>query len=86
LVIFDGKENGQPMSLQHQFDLFRIARVVIDPHGRGLANILWLLGATTCEERPKVLEFLVQPIQTDIQVGQVGGSLKTYMYLYGFPK
>jgi Glycosyltransferase 61 len=83
LVIFDGKENGQPMSLQHQFDLFRTARVVIGPHGSGLANILWLPGAATCEERPKVLEFLVQPTQTDIQVG---GSLKTYMYLYGFPK
>jgi hypothetical protein len=83
LVIFDGKENGQSMSLEHQFDLFRTARFVIGPHGSGLANILWLPGAETCEERPKVLEFLVQPTQTDIQVG---GSLKTYMYLYGFPK
>ena len=71
------------MSLQHQFDLFRTATTVIGPHGSGLANILWLPGADSCEHRPRVVEFLVQPSQTDIQFG---GSFKTYMYLFGYPQ
>jgi hypothetical protein len=83
LVIFDGQENGSTMSLQHQFDLFRSATVAIGPHGSGLANILWLPVADSCQHRSKVLEFLVRPNQTDIQAG---GSYKTYMYLYGFPQ
>lgn len=83
LVIFDGSENGATMSLEHQFDLFRSASIAIGPHGSGLANILWLPAADSCNRRSKVLEFLVQPSQTDIQVG---GSFKTYMYLYGFPE
>lgn len=83
LVIFDGQENGSTMSLQHQFDLFRSATIAIGPHGSGLANILWLPVADSCQSRAKVLEFLVRPNQTDIQAG---GSYKTYMYLYGFPQ
>lgn len=83
LVVFDGQENGSTMSLEHQFDLFRSATIAIGPHGSGLANILWLPAADSCDHRSKVLEFLVQPNQTDIQVG---GSYKTYMYLFGFPQ
>lgn len=83
LVIFDGQEYGSTMSLQHQFDLFRTTSIAIGPHGSGLANILWLPGVESCEDRSKLLEFLVQPKQEDIQAG---GSYKTYMYLYGFPQ
>ena len=83
LVVFDGAEDGQTMSLQHQFDLYRTATTVIGPHGSGLANILWLPGADSCEHRPKVLEFLVQPSMPEIQAG---GAYKTYMYLFGFPQ
>ena len=83
LVVFNGQENGSTMSLQHQFDLFRTATIAIGPHGSGLANILWLPAVDSCDQRSKVLEFLVQPSQADIQFG---GSFKTYMYLFGFPR
>ena len=79
LVVFSGQENGITMSLQHEFDLVRTATTVIGPHGSALANILWLPGADSCEHRPKVVEFLVQPSQT---VLQVRGSL----YLFGYPQ
>lgn len=83
LVVFSGQENGITMSLQHEFDLVRTATTVICPHGSALANILWLPGAGSCEHRPKVVEFLVQPSQT---VLQVRGSFKSYMYLFGYPQ
>jgi hypothetical protein len=42
LIIFKGnKENGEPLSIKEQFDIFSNAHTIIGPHGTGLTNILW---------------------------------------------
>jgi hypothetical protein len=75
LVIFDGT---QPL-LRDQIDLFQSANVVIGAHGGGLANILFLLPSPTCQERPKVLEFVSNPLTPDVQAGSWARS---YAHLY----
>jgi hypothetical protein len=74
LVIFDGTQ-----SFEEQIDLFQSANVVIGAHGGGLANLLFLLPSQTCDERPKVLEFLTNPLTPGVQRGTLG---KTYYHLY----
>ena len=74
LVIFDGK---QP--LEEQIDIFQSANIVIGAHGGGLANLIFLLPATSCESRPKVLEFLTNELTPEVQRGALG---KTYFNLY----
>jgi len=74
LVIFDGTQQ-----LEDQIDLFQSANVVIGAHGGGMANLIFMLPSKTCEERPKVLEFLTNAETPDIQRGALG---KTYYNLY----
>merc|ERR1712050_557583 len=79
LVIYDGQ-----MSFKEQFKLFRSANVAVGPHGSGLANVLWMdQSSIQCEDRPKVLEFLVGPGSDHVQLGGYG---RTYYLLYsGLP-
>jgi len=60
VVIFDGKDNGETMSIENQFKLFRSASTIIGPHGTGLGgNYIWTNPfATSCDDRVQVLEFL----------------------------
>jgi len=52
--IFNGtSENGKRMSVTDQMKLFRSAKVVVGPHGSGLANLIWL----NPELNPKICEF-----------------------------
>jgi hypothetical protein len=74
LVIFDGTQ-----SFEEQIDIFQSANFVIGAHGGGLANLIFLLPADSCQERPKVLEFLTNPLTPGIQRGALG---KTYFHLY----
>ena len=74
LVIFDGKQ-----SFEEQIDIFQSANIVIGAHGGGLANLIFLLPAASCESRPKVLEFLTNELTPDVQRGALG---KTYFNLY----
>jgi hypothetical protein len=82
LVIFNGQENGETMSLEHQFQLFKSASTVIGPHGSGMANIVWLPESQSCDDRPRVLEFLARaPGEGQFHI-QNGGPGKTYYYLF----
>jgi hypothetical protein len=64
LVIFEGMQ-----SFSEQIELFQSANVVIGAHGGGLANVLFMLPSQTCQERPKVLEFLNNPLTPLVQDG-----------------
>jgi hypothetical protein len=83
LVIFDGTA-----PFHDQIELFQKARVIIGPHGGGLANILLTAayddaGAgvkgqdVDCASRPKVLEFATSPDTPQIQEGQFAISYHT---------
>jgi hypothetical protein len=74
LVVFDGTQ-----SFDEQINIFQSANFVIGPHGGGLANLIFLLPASTCEERPKVLEFITNSLTPEVQKGSMG---KTYYNLY----
>jgi hypothetical protein len=41
-TVFTGSEDGSTMSLVKQIQLFDSARVVIGPHGGGLANLMYM--------------------------------------------
>ena len=74
LVIFDGTE-----PLDYQIKLFQSADAVIGPHGGGLANLLFLLSADSCEARPKVFEFITSSKTPEVHEG-IG--LKSYYNVY----
>ena len=75
LVVFDGTE-----PFADQIALFRSATTVIGPHGGGMANLFWMApNGTTCQERPRVMEFLISPHTRNVQRGYLG---KTYFKLY----
>jgi len=84
-VIYDGSKDGHTMPFEEQFELFRSATVAIGPHGSGLANVLWMYGLSSgnCEDRPKVLEFLVGPGAERVQKGGYGRTY--YMTYSGLP-
>jgi len=48
LVIFNGQRDGITLPLAEQAALFRSARMVVGPHGGGLANLLWLNPQAHC--------------------------------------
>jgi capsular polysaccharide biosynthesis protein len=48
LVIFNGQRDGVTLPLAEQAALFRSARMVVGPHGAGLANLLWLNPQAHC--------------------------------------
>jgi hypothetical protein len=48
LVIFNGQRDGVTLSLADQAALFRSARMVVGPHGAGLANLIWLNPEANC--------------------------------------
>jgi capsular polysaccharide biosynthesis protein len=51
--IFNGQIDGQRMSTKEQIKLFRFAKMVVGPHGGGLANIIWIDPKNEC----KICEF-----------------------------
>lgn len=68
-VVFDGVQTeehphpGYPMTAAQQLRLFRSARILIGPHGSGLANVLWMRPAGGAESgcpnpTRSVLEFV----------------------------
>jgi len=75
LVVFSGTE-----TFLEQIELFRSATTIIGTHGGGLANLFWTLPGKSCDTRPKVLEFLIDP-ETTPEV-QAGGFGKTYFKLF----
>lgn len=48
LVVFNGQRDGITLPLAEQAALFRSARMVVGPHGAGLANLLWLNPQADC--------------------------------------
>ena len=59
-ITYSGTENGHPMSIARQIEIFSNAMTVIGPHGSGLANILWmpsLCHTQTTVSRGQVIEF-----------------------------
>lgn len=58
VVIFDGSDGNATMSVRKQFELFSQAKLVIGPHGTGIANVMWMQNGSTCSDRPHVLEFI----------------------------
>jgi len=80
LVIFDGN-----LDIKEQIRLFATATTVIGPHGGGLANILMMAPPEartqgSCEDRPKVLEFVTNSETPDVQRGITAGA--TFHTLY----
>lgn len=64
IVIFDGRdENGETMSIEDQFAVFRGAFAFIGPHGSGFGgNYIWTDPfASKCDERFQYLEFMPGP-------------------------
>lgn len=51
--IFNGQIDGQRMSTKEQIKLFKSAKMVVGPHGGGLANIIWIDPKNEC----KICEF-----------------------------
>jgi hypothetical protein len=74
LVILDGTQ-----SFAQQIAYFRSANFVIGSHGGGLANLLFTMPSSSCQERPKVLEFLNNPLTPKVQDGSWH---RTYYNLY----
>ena len=48
LVIFNGQRDGVTLPVAEQAALFRSARMVVGPHGAGLANLIWLNPQARC--------------------------------------
>jgi len=87
-VVYNGMNpDGTNMSLNDQFKLFRRAKSVIGPHGSGLANMVWLNfehAGSSCEKRPKVLEFVSGPDSEQVQ--HRGGRYNGYNLIFrGMP-
>ncbi|CAJ1363005.1 unnamed protein product [Effrenium voratum] len=57
IVVFNGTQNGVPMTFEEQYRLFSSAYLAFGPHGTGLSNVLWMQ-ATDCLSRPAVIEFM----------------------------
>jgi len=77
LIIYNGEDvNGKMMTYEEQFRLFRRAKVVIGPHGSGLANILWIAPLSSpligCSNARAVLEIIGDDVTTEI--GGITGS------------
>lgn len=70
LFVFNGTQ-----TMQEQIDIFQSANIVIGAHGGGLSNLIFLLPTTSCDNRPKVLEFITNQYTPDIQRGTVGKTL-----------
>jgi capsular polysaccharide biosynthesis protein len=45
---FDGTHEGQPMSIESQFKLFRRAKIVAGPHGGAFANVIAIPQTNDC--------------------------------------
>ena len=64
-ITYSGFDNdGNSLSVEDQFHLFRSATAVIGPHGSGLANMVWFdfkRAGSSCKKRPNVLEFVSGP-------------------------
>jgi Glycosyltransferase 61 len=60
IVIFSGKDkNGETVTMDEQFQIFRRASTIIGPHGSGMSNMIWTNpNPKGCEARPKILEFV----------------------------
>jgi len=69
IVIFNGHdEDGNTLSIEQQFNIFRKAHAFIGPHGSGFGgNYLWLDPfASSCKERTQILEFMPGPENPEI--------------------
>lgn len=68
VIIFNGmRKDGTPLSIEDQIRLFSSARIVIGPHGSGLANIAWMDWSGNSD--PQVLEFICTSQSTAVQGG-----------------
>lgn len=71
LVFFTGCDDvdGNILSIEEQFAIFRRASAIIGPHGSGLANAVWTYPLPTeCEERVKMLEIIPARDSAKVQV------------------
>jgi hypothetical protein len=75
LVVFDGSDHN----FVQQLELFQSANLVIGAHGGGMANLLFLLPSESCQERPKVLEFVANSVVPEVQDG---GLSRSYYVMY----
>jgi len=78
LYIYNGNdENGNTLSVEDQFFLFRSATTAIGPHGTGLVNAIWMNPfPETCSQRPQMLEFTPGP-WSDVHGGLFNGHYTT---------
>lgn len=70
LIIYNGKrKDGTAMSMEEQYETFRSAHTIVGSHGAGLlGNMVWTDPfPKSCEERTKVLEFIVADDSTEVQ-------------------
>ena len=91
LEVYNGlDQEGNPVSLQQQFEIFSTADVVIGAHGGALANVMWMSLGRDKEENAKVFEFIpsesVQPKKKKNGSENIIRWVKTYYYLFQNPE
>jgi len=79
LYIYNGNDgNGDMLSVNAQFHIFRSATTAIGPHGTGLVNAIWMKPfPETCAERPQMLEFTPGPDSIDVHSALFNGHYTT---------